>query len=300
MLDTDGHVLDSYQGPHFNTRTGFGGVTIVGSSLYIVGAPAPGADGDRIHVLSTVCGDGHLGPAEQCDDGNTLAGDCCSSTCQYEGSGSPCDDATVCNGNETCNGAGACLPGTPLNCDDGNACTADSCDQVGGCVNDDTPATGCLTANGNSLLLKHDATDDTRDKLIWKWVNGDAFDQAALADPTTITSYALCVYAGPTNALIASAVVPPGPSWGATGTKGYKFKGSSPNGISLVLLKGGDPGKSKALAKGKGTALPDPMLPVTYPVTAQLRKVGSPLCLESAFYPVTVRKNSDRMFKAKY
>ena len=124
--------------------------------------------------------------------------------------------------------------------------------------NDDTPATGCLTANGNSLLLKHDATDDTRDKLIWKWVNGDAFDQAALADPTTITSYALCVYAGPTNALIASAVVPPGPSWGATGTKGYKFKGSSPNGISLVLLKGGDPGVEGARqGQGDGAARPD-------------------------------------------
>ena len=33
-----------------------------------------------------------------------------------------CDDATVCNGHETC-GCGTCNRGTPLNCDDGGCCT---------------------------------------------------------------------------------------------------------------------------------------------------------------------------------
>ena len=32
-----------------------------------------------------VCGDGHLDPGEECDDGNTQNGDGCSSTCQIEG-----------------------------------------------------------------------------------------------------------------------------------------------------------------------------------------------------------------------
>ena len=31
-----------------------------------------------------VCGDGVLDPGEQCDDHNTVAGDCCSPTCQIE------------------------------------------------------------------------------------------------------------------------------------------------------------------------------------------------------------------------
>src|SRR5262249_13059098 len=35
-------------------------------------------------VCATVCGDGIQIGAEQCDDGNTMNGDCCSSTCQLE------------------------------------------------------------------------------------------------------------------------------------------------------------------------------------------------------------------------
>jgi cysteine-rich repeat protein len=37
---------------------------------------------DRVEVIG--CGDGIVQAAEQCDDGNTGDGDCCSSTCQLE------------------------------------------------------------------------------------------------------------------------------------------------------------------------------------------------------------------------
>ena len=40
--------------------------------------------------LPTVCGDGILEQGEACDDGNTLGGDCCSATCDFESSGSVC------------------------------------------------------------------------------------------------------------------------------------------------------------------------------------------------------------------
>jgi cysteine-rich repeat protein len=57
-----------------------------------------------------VCGDGILDlPDEQCDDGNTVDGDCCSATCQFENPGSPCAD-------------------------DGNPCTVDACDGAGTCA----------------------------------------------------------------------------------------------------------------------------------------------------------------------
>ena len=50
------------------------------------------------------CGDGTINqPSEQCDDGNTQNGDCCSASCQFE------------------------------SCDDGNACTDDSCNPASGC-----------------------------------------------------------------------------------------------------------------------------------------------------------------------
>jgi cysteine-rich repeat protein len=77
-----------------------------------------------------VCGNGRLEPGEECDDGNTADGDCCSSTCQYEASGSTCDDGFFCNVGETCDGAGTCGGGSPLDCSDGIGCTVDSCDDA--------------------------------------------------------------------------------------------------------------------------------------------------------------------------
>ena len=38
----------------------------------------------KIDVKLVICGDGVIGPGEQCDDGNTVNGDGCSSTCQLE------------------------------------------------------------------------------------------------------------------------------------------------------------------------------------------------------------------------
>jgi N-acetylneuraminic acid mutarotase len=46
--------------------------------------------------------------------------------------GSGCDDSTLCNGHETCNDQGNCVPGAPAPVDDGQPCTVDSCDPVAG------------------------------------------------------------------------------------------------------------------------------------------------------------------------
>jgi hypothetical protein len=86
-----------------------------------------------------VCG---AGAPLACDDGNPCTSDSCDPIggCQHAAlpDGSSCDDATVCNGAETCS-AGVCIPGTPLVCDDGNPCTDDACDSATGCfaINDD-------------------------------------------------------------------------------------------------------------------------------------------------------------------
>jgi len=56
-----------------------------------------------------VCGDGIVDTelGETCDDGNTLAGDCCSPDCHIDPDGTSCSDGDVCNGEEVCN-AGRC------------------------------------------------------------------------------------------------------------------------------------------------------------------------------------------------
>jgi len=115
-----------------------------------------------------LCGDGILQPGEDCDDGNRLAGDCCSPTCKFEPLGSPCIAPTICT-NNACNGAGVCgsvgvndgiactdgnactvgdtctagaCLGAPKNCVDGNPCTTDLCT---------APTVGCENLN-NALL----------------------------------------------------------------------------------------------------------------------------------------------------
>jgi len=123
--------------------------------------------GTIIGKKASICGNGKLEIGEQCDDGNTAAGDCCSPTCQFEPARSPCTGTNVCLTATTCDGAGLCGGGTPIPgpCDDGNTCTtADTC--AGGvCVGgpalncndgnvctDDTcnPATGCVNTSNTA------------------------------------------------------------------------------------------------------------------------------------------------------
>jgi hypothetical protein len=49
--------------------------------------------------------------------------------------GASCSDGDKCNGEETCDGTGQCLPGTPLPVDDGKTCTIDLCDPATGTIN---------------------------------------------------------------------------------------------------------------------------------------------------------------------
>ena len=111
------------------------------------------------------CGNGTVDAGEQCDDGNTNDGDCCSATCQFESAGSSCSDANACTTVDVCDGVGQCVGSAPVvcapsdqchdagvcdsgtglcsdppapsgqPCDDGNACTADDqCDGAGTCA----------------------------------------------------------------------------------------------------------------------------------------------------------------------
>jgi cysteine-rich repeat protein len=89
---------------------------------------------DVVPVLGGVCGDGFLHPGEQCDDGNTTGGDCCSDICQYEAQGLSCDDDDACTESTTCNATGVCGSGSAITCDDAEPCTDDLCYAESGCA----------------------------------------------------------------------------------------------------------------------------------------------------------------------
>jgi YVTN family beta-propeller protein len=160
-------------------------------------------------------------------------------------------------------------------------------------------SSGCL-GSARSQLLLNDSANDSRDKLLWKWSKGNALSTTGLGDPTATTAYALCVYAGATNALMVEAVIPPGAGWSTIGARGYRYNGSNPDGLSLALLKAGAASKSKAMARGKGTSLPDSTLPFAYPVTVQLKQFGASFCIEAAFTADDEKKNTPTQFRAKY
>ena len=92
-------------------------------------------------IVPHTCGNGVHEPGEQCDDANTVSGDCCSSSCSFESAGSACQDGNLCTLSDSCNGSGACVAGPPRVCDDGSFCNgAESCNSGTGCVAGTPPA----------------------------------------------------------------------------------------------------------------------------------------------------------------
>ena len=71
------------------------------------------------------------------------------------------------------------------------------------------------------------------------------------------------------------------------------------DGAQKIILKAGVANKSKALVKGKGANLPDPLDSgaLGLPVTAQLLNYQSGVCWQGTFGAPS--KNSSVMFKAK-
>jgi cysteine-rich repeat protein len=108
------------------------------------------------------CGDGTVNPGEECDDGGTLGGDCCSPQCDIEMAGTVCGvSSEVCDIEEVCDGTNSeCPPDEwlPDSDDDGTCDDYDECPDdpshvlAGGC--------GCPSALSAQDTLCREATDD--------------------------------------------------------------------------------------------------------------------------------------------
>jgi cell division septation protein DedD len=90
------------------------------------GSPARSCDGCSLLCQLENCDDADVCTVDDCDPERG-----CRNTPLADGT--PCPDATVCNGEERCV-LGACVEGLPLDCDDGDDCTVDLCDPVAGCA----------------------------------------------------------------------------------------------------------------------------------------------------------------------
>ncbi len=160
------------------------------------------------------------------------------------------------------------------------------------------PAVGCRTSIKSVLVVKDNA-DNTKDKLVWKWIKGANTSTAEFGDEVMGTAtIALCVYDN--TGKVGEAAVAPGTGWTTISTKGWKYlnKPGTQDGIQKIILKASTSNKSKALVKGKGVNLPDITPPLVLPVTVQMVNSESGLCWEGVF--ASSIKNVPGQFKAKH
>ena len=110
-------------------------------------AGASCADGNACNGLETCDGAGRClaGALVLIDDGNPCTIDSCDpmlgAVHAPAPAGTSCADADLCNGGETCDGAGRCVVGAAPVLDDGDPCTADACYPGVGIVH--SPIAGC-------------------------------------------------------------------------------------------------------------------------------------------------------------
>ena len=245
------------------------------------------------------CGNGTLNPGEQCDDGNLAGGDCCSATCRLEAQGASCEDGDLCNGTETCDGAGTCLAGNPAVCEDGDPCSQDSCDPAVGCVSELAPSASCdEDAGGASLLV-----DGLKPRTSFAWKKGSV-PLEDLGDPNAFPNdYDLCVYSGDSVALrlgVAAGTLCKGePCWKPTR---HGFRATiREGGFRSARLKAHDAGRAKLVFGGRGDgagAIALPETGLTPPVTAQLFNRSGP-CWSASFSAAAEKRNDGQVFKAK-
>ena len=159
-----------------------------------------------------------------------------------------------------------------------------------GCT--DSPMLLCnASAAKAQLQIKNDTGDDTKDKLKFKWLNGNTtFD-----DPTGTNDYFFCIYA-PT--VVVEAAIPHGGPWAAAGSSGFKYTDNTgaAGGMKKIKLKNGA-GNAKILIKGGGMPLSDPTMPLTQPVLVQVQSsLGN--CWEHQFTSPEI-DNTGSAFKDK-
>ncbi len=125
--------------------------------------------------------------AGDCDDGVTCTDDSCNggtNTCEFVANDANCDNGLYCDGDETCDVALDCLPGTVVDCDDTLTCTTDTCDDGVDSCDFDLDAGSCLIVGVCYLDLDPDPADECQQCDVLQ----DQLDWSAAPDGTSCTT----------------------------------------------------------------------------------------------------------------
>ncbi len=129
-------------------------------------------------AILLTCGNSHLDPTEQCDDGNTASGDGCNQLCQQEANwncataGQPCVFIAVC-GNGLLTSDEACDDGNKMG---GDGCSAD-CKTVETGWQCRVPGKKCVPLCGDGVLTGTEQCDDGNAN------SGDGCSSTCLREP---------------------------------------------------------------------------------------------------------------------
>jgi len=167
----------------------------------------------------------------------------------------------------------------------------------------------CLSAPLDRLRIRRRPGNSSRNRLSWKWRQGDTFDQFDLGNPTSNTAYAFCIYdsSAQTYQLALEATIPPGPDWYDRFPLGYFLKDRSglADGIQRLQLRPGLPGAGRVRLRAAGVRLTLPAAATASAMFNQETDVVSQLvndlgvCWNSSFDLESTRRNSTDRFKAK-
>jgi len=220
--------------------------------------------------LGGLCGNGMIDPGEECDDGNAIGFDCCSSGCQLDPVDSACDlDGRLCTF-DRCDGAGTCTAGGP----------APTCRSV-------------MEPLHSQLQIRRRAAGDS---FQWKWRHGEFTTVDDFGFPAEFTRFTMCFY-GAGN-LVGEVSLPVGEGWEywPDDREPTQHRYKAKTGITRVRLTEGEDGEAEIRIRGKGSGLGLPPLPLTTPVSVRLlNTMGN--CWGSTYD--SAKSNRDRSFSAK-
>lgn len=158
-----------------------------------------------------------------------------------------------------------------------------------------TPRSDCRTAGFSKLKSKKPRVGSERDRFSWIWAKGEATTLAEFGDPTSTTTYNLCVYND--GELSAASTFAPDPdAWKATNS-GYKRDEKIVGvdggnlGRNSVRLRAGEDGRATIVVQESRITAPDPAFPFEAPVTVQFVNEDNGTCWESVFESDDFKKN---------
>lgn len=165
------------------------------------------------------------------------------------------------------------------------------------------PVTGCQAAAAKASLIVRKDKRGKRNALRWRWKSSAAVAASDFGTPITSTEYVLCVYDN--LGLRVSARVPAARTcsatgcWKSLGAKGFRYRDTAGtlDGLTLVRLRAGAPGKAKIAVRGKGMNLAIPKLPLSTPVRVQVARADGAACWEATYS--TSLKNNTGKFRAR-